>query len=158
VKCPPSRAISASTIRAPRRQRQASMDCASVRQIEYRRPSRRNHHRVRANTRCGAWRRGYSGGESAGDLVHGVGVDLDSKRGARPQSTFACGRPSGPALRSQSHAIAVILSFPGFDRFGLAFGRKSNDLLRQISIAELVGPRFSANELSATDRYHGVAW
>jgi hypothetical protein len=32
----------------------------------------------------------------------------------------------------------AILSFPGVDRFGLTFDRKSNDLLRQISIAELV--------------------
>ena len=32
----------------------------------------------------------------------------------------------------------AIVSFPGFDRFGLTFDRKSNELLRQISIAELV--------------------
>ena len=32
----------------------------------------------------------------------------------------------------------AILSFPGFVRLALAFHRKSNDLLRQISIAELV--------------------
>jgi len=33
----------------------------------------------------------------------------------------------------------AIVSFPGFDRFGLAFDRKSTDLRRQISIAELLG-------------------
>jgi hypothetical protein len=32
----------------------------------------------------------------------------------------------------------AILNFAGFHRFGLAFDRKSNDLLQQISIAELV--------------------
>jgi len=52
----------------------------------------------------------------------------------------------------------AIVSFPGFHRFGLTFDRNRDHRLRRISIAELVGPRFSANELSATDRYDGVGW
>jgi hypothetical protein len=52
----------------------------------------------------------------------------------------------------------AIVSFPSLDRFGLTFDRNRDHRLRRISIAELVGPRFSANELSATDRYDGVGW
>jgi hypothetical protein len=50
----------------------------------------------------------------------------------------------------------AIVGFPNLDRFGLTFDRNRDHRLRRISIAELVGQRFSANELSATDRYDGV--
>ena len=54
---------------------------------------------------------------------------------------------SACCLRKTDNAI---VNFPGLDQFGLTFDRNRDHRLRQISIAELVGPRVSANELSAT--------
>ncbi len=45
----------------------------------------------------------------------------------------------------------AILSFPGFHRFGLEIDGKSNDLLRQISLAELVAG-VQCNKLPAMPR------
>ena len=57
---------------------------------------------------------------------------------------------SACCLRKRDNAI---LNFPGFHRFGLAFDRKSNDLLQQISIAE----RVARGSVQRTNRYDGGA-